>query len=107
MRAIATWLLLGGVFTTALAEPGPLFSGDYLLGITNTMAHPIEVSYARGDSLSTLHDLGAVVPAGRRVFHIPNNGTPTVSVSAEGMDGTPMGAQVLTLKADSIVDVKF
>jgi hypothetical protein len=81
--------------------------GDYQLGISNKMGHPIVVDYARTDSLTATHNLGEIDQQSRRVFTIPRSAGPSVLLSAEGIDGTPMGNRTVTLKADSIVEASF
>ena len=103
MRMLAITLLCSAV---AAASP-PSRCADYQVAVTNSMGHPIEVGYARADSANALHDLGAIASGTRTVFSIPTTAGSAVTLSAEGIDGTPMGTRAVTLKPDSLVEVRF
>jgi hypothetical protein len=53
------------------------------------------------------HNLGAIDPGRRKVFTVPRSAGPSVTLFAEGIDGTSMGSVAITLKSDSVVETEF
>ena len=108
MRCI-TLLLLSAVAFTYPRSGGLVARGSttYRVNVSNSMSHNILVSYAPSDSEAVSHPLGSVGPSDSQIFNITTGGEPTVTLSAAGEDGTPMGSTKVSLKADSVTSVQF